>query len=285
MYDVGEMKEIISYWKKIVIETWMSISKKLRGRIVELAKFIMIFLLLPMLGGIGIINISLPIPLINNLRGEIQLAIIVITFDAINFFLRAIFITPPEIYHEQEEEINYLKRRLNSSEIDISLQPLSRENGEYVCLKVVNNNQDIPVLCKAIIKKMYWEREDPKTGNVWVSINTDEYGALSWLYGSNGQEGFKKVHIQPEFINIAKFEISRLILIDEGNLGKMIFAFLHKEKPLPVGKYKLQIDVICRIEDKYKTISWAGCIAMPNAGKHVSNWSELSIMVCEDVPK
>lgn len=187
--------------------------------------------------------------------------------------------------------MNYLlfKRRSNfkneiNNEIDISIEPEARQKGQIVGLTVVNNNYNKPVFCKAIIRRMDWLKEDPKNGSKWVPINTKQYSALSWFYGGTNSEGFKKVHINSEFINIAKFPIDMGQEFSAGGIiWRFTFSFIHKEEEFFVGKYRLQIEIICQIGDKYKIENWLGCIDMPNVRENLLNWSELSIWECEDV--
>lgn len=98
------MKKHFIYWIKAICFTWKYKGKGQRGRLIEFCKFIILYLLVPLLSGIRIINLNNQLPLINNLREEIQILIFVIAFDIEVFVLRVIFVSPPEINEEQEEK-------------------------------------------------------------------------------------------------------------------------------------------------------------------------------------
>ena len=174
-------------------------------------------------------------------------------------------------------------------EIDILIKPEVTEEGQVVGLAINSNNYIKPIFCKAIINRMDWYKEDPVKGNIWVSINTKKFNALSWHYGGTDDEGFKKVHVQPEYLNIVKLpfymdqEFSGGVILGGGTLWRFTFSFIHKEQEFLAGKYRMQIDIVCKIDDKYKIKSWLGCVDMPNAREHSKDWSNLSIWECEDV--
>ena len=165
------------------------------------------------------------------------------------------------------------KSNLPSTKIDISLKPTPRENGQYESIRVYNKNQDEPVDCIAFVKKMEWFKQDPKNinGGGWISINTEEKGPLSWHHGSN-KDGYKKIHAQPEFINIAKYDFNQALH------RNIVFTFL-AEKPFKAGRYKIWVDVVCRVGENFKTESWIGCIDMVEPMRT----DKLEIMECEDI--
>lgn len=157
----------------------------------------------------------------------------------------------------------------------VLLFPFPRENGKYVSLKVINNNHDEPIFCQAIMKRMERFEQDPTNinGGRWIPVNTDENGPLSWHHGGTDNEGYKKVHISPEFINIAKIpdDMSHLIR------GNFIFTFM-AEKPYKIGRYKIWVDVIYKTGDGFKKETWIGCIDMTNPMYK----NDLTMEECED---
>ncbi len=198
---------------------------------------------------------------------EISIRIATIAFGAFWLFLifiisyfhanKVLFEIKRKKQIKTNEQLEKAERKMDNSEIDISLEPISRENGKYASLRVTNNNREKPIFCKATIRKMDYFKQDINNAEAgeWEPRNTEERGPLSWHYGSDN-EGFKQVHLNPEFINIVK------IPDDMNNLirTRMLFTFL-VEKSYFVGKYRIWIDVICKSNDEvYKTENWLGCI-------------------------
>jgi len=150
--------------------------------------------------------------------------------------------------------INPSKELGSDYQIDISLEPASRENGKYVSLKVTNNNRGKPIICKATIRKM-----DQLENAEWARINTDECGALSWHQGGSDNNGFKEVFLNPEFINIARLPD---LFGNEMNLfirREIVFTHL-VGRPCKAGKYRILIEVQCKFGDSPKVESWYGYI-------------------------
>lgn len=178
-----------------------------------------------------------------------------------------------ELDAKKEQEIANFEHLLDVGEINISLEPSASPKREYVSLKVTNNNKSEFVLCKAIVKRMEWLRQDPIDGEKWISINLDRSGPLSWHHGGTDNDGYKKVHLNPEFINIAKVpkDMNQLIR------GNMVFTFI-VEEPYKFGRYKIWIEVYCKQNTKSKIESWIGCIDMVDPERT----NELTIINCED---
>lgn len=166
----------------------------------------------------------------------------------------------------------------DDGEIDISIESIAREKGEYVSLKVKNNNPEKPIYCKALIVKKEWYRVDPihPNGGEWIQIKTDENGPLSWHHGRTDDEGYRKIDSEPGYINIARAWAKRDM--NFALRGHMMFTYL-VEKPAKAGRYKLWIDVHCRMGDRYRKETWMGCIDMVNPFRS----DMLTMMGCEDV--
>ncbi len=284
----------------------------------ELGKYILIFLIFPLFGSVGILQTSLQIPLINNLRGDIQVLILIILYEICAIFFKVVLFSPPKMYIEQEAKIKEKEekirrmgakiRRINNAnlqktnfaknpnkyqnisesktdEIDISIKSEKRQGGQVVGLSITNNNRKKPIFCKAIIKKLSWFKEDPIKGNKWVDIETKEFGTLKWHYGTSDEKGLKEINnFKPEFLYIAKFPInmSQQIIVG-GILWRFTISFNDEEKEFFTGKYRMQIDILSMFNDTYKKESWFGCVDMPNVRNNDSTWSELEIWECEDV--
>lgn len=209
-------------------------------------------------------------------------------------FIYHIIIVPSRMYWEKEAEIRdfqdktkkqieakdkkifELTHLLDKSEIDISLEPSPSPSGEYVSIKVTNNNQDEFVLCRAIMKRMEFFEINPKheKGGEWAPINLDRSSPLSWHHGGTDADGYKKVQQNPEFINIAKIPNDMNHLIR----GNMLFTFI-VEEPHKFGRYKVWIEVFCKQGGKSKTENWMGCIDMVDP----MTTNRLTIMECDDV--
>ena len=181
-----------------------------------------------------------------------------------------------EMDAKKDQKIDQFERLLDISDIDISLEPSPSPNGEYVSLKVTNNNKNEFVLCKAIVKRMELLKPDPKlkNGGEWKSINLDRSGPLSWHHGGTDNDGYKKVHLNSEFINVAKVPKDTNHLLR----GNMLFTFI-VEKPYKFGRYKILIEVYCKCNTKSKVEIWMGCIDMVDSdGRNI----ELTILECDD---
>ena len=141
------MKKHFIYWIKAICFTWKYKGKGQRGRLIEFCKFIILYLLVPLLSGIRIINLNNQLPLINNLREEIQILILVIAFDIEVFVLRVIFVSPPEIHEEQEEKIETLEGSFISPNLIFSVLSLGEaiKNKKRYASIVVENQEDFEI--------------------------------------------------------------------------------------------------------------------------------------------
>lgn len=110
----------------------------------ELLKFIIILIILPLLGGLGIITLNIQIPLINNLAGEMQLLILVILFDLVVFLLCVLLVSPPEIHNEQERIIKELKDNFVFPKLEFSVMRIGysiKNTKTYASISVKNTEE------------------------------------------------------------------------------------------------------------------------------------------------
>ncbi len=139
-------------------------------------------------------------------------------------------------------------------------------------MEVVNGNRKGPAYCKAVITKMERFR-----GEGWHPIDTSESGALSWLRGDS--DGFKKVFLGSEFVNIARLPS----IPKEMNLFlRQNIVFTHfSEVPHKAGKYRMLIEVQYRFETKTRIEQWFGyldAVEITNSDKR-----KLTITEMEDL--
>ena len=146
----------------------------------------------------------------------------------------------------------------NKSSDDISLQPLPRENGKYVSVRVHNEDKKKSIYCTVIPKQILFWRDDAIIPAHWEDVSTKLFSGsspFSWHPNSDSPEKEIKPDTD-EITNIAKFESQKDLA------GKTTFTFYDSRPNYHSGKYKIYLDFLYRAgenDSSYKTKPFIVC--------------------------
>ena len=147
----------------------------------------------------------------------------------------------------------FKKKKEPKKDLDgIFLEPLPREKGKYISVRIRNEDKRKSIYCTVIPKKILFWREDAIIPVHWEDVSAKLYSGsspFSWHPNSDSPEKEIKPNTD-EITNIAKFESQKDLA------GKTTFTFYGSEPSYHSGKYKIYLDILYRTDknhSSYKT--------------------------------